>query len=339
MTLISIMAMIALLRFMRNFGILRKYIQRQKDLIEGPVHPLRLSPDLKKEYTFTLISSKAHRARPDQGHEDHAVVDRGPKAQGAEQQHKVSYPRWEVTMRILSPKLIFSALILLAMPLWAEERTGILLTDDNLKVTETQKEIKKDQDDVMKMLIAGNKRHSKHMVHGIVPRIMVVSCSDAHVPPDAVFNTKPGELYTNRAWGNIVDQALLGSLEYGAEQLNCRVLVVMGHSDCTALREAIAEYNHPRTEWRSLNQQALYQRLEPGVAEMIKAQDETEAQAGKRLEGQDLIDAVVKNNVLNTIHDIREQSPVLWRLEQDDVLKIVGCIYHKDTGIVEWIKQ
>ncbi len=242
-------------------------------------------------------------------------------------------------MRILNPKWIFSALILLAMPLWAEERTGILLTDDHLKVTKDQKEIKKEQDDAMKMLIAGNKKHAKQMVRGSDPKIMIVSCADSHVPPEAVFNMKPGELYTNRAWGNMVDKVLLGSLEYGAEQLNCHVLVVMGHSDCTALREAIAEYDHPRTEWRSLNQQALYQRLEPGVAEMIKAQDETEAQTGKRLEGQDLVDAVVKNNVLNTIHDIQEQSTILWHLEQTDMLKIVGCIYHKDTGLVEWIKQ
>ncbi len=242
-------------------------------------------------------------------------------------------------MRTLNPKWIFSALILLAMPLWAEERNGGLLTDDNLKVTQEQKEIKKEQDDSMKLLIEGNKRHVKHMVHGNVPRIMIVSCADAHVPPEAVFNTKPGELYTNRAWGNIVDQALLGSLEYGAEQLNCRLLVVMGHSDCTALREAIAEYEHPRLEWRSLNQKALYKRLEPGVAEMVEAQTQTEAQTGKRLEGQDLLDAVVKNNVLNTMHDIREQSTILWHLEQSDMLKIVGCIYHKDTGVVEWIKE
>jgi carbonic anhydrase len=242
-------------------------------------------------------------------------------------------------MRILNPKWIFSALILLAMPLWAEERTGVLLTDDHLKVTQAQKEIKKEQDDVIKMLIAGNKKHAQHMARGSDPKVMIVSCADSHVPPEAVFNMKPGELYTNRAWGNMVDKVLLGSLEYGAEELNCHVLVVMGHSDCTALREAIAEYEHPRTEWRSLNQQALYQRLEPGVAEMIKAQDETEAQTGKRLEGQDLVDAVVKNNVLNTIHDIQEQSTILWNLEQTDMLKIVGCIYHKDTGVVEWIKQ
>lgn len=242
-------------------------------------------------------------------------------------------------MRILNPKWIFSVLILLAMPLWAAERTGGLLTDDNLKVTPEQKAIKKEQDDAMKMLIAGNKKHARHMTHGNVPHIMIVSCSDAHVPPEAVFNMKPGEIYTIRAWGNMVDKVLLGSLEYGAEQLNCRVLVVMGHTDCTALREAIAEYEHPRLEWRSLNEEALYKRLEPGVAEMEETQSQTEAQTGKRLEGQDLVDAVVKNNVLNTMHDIREQSTTLWHLEQSDVLKIVGCIYHKDTGVVEWIKE
>jgi carbonic anhydrase len=240
----------------------------------------------------------------------------------------------------MNPKWILPALFLLAAPLWARDRTGVLLTDENLKLTKEQKEIKKQQDEAIKSLVRGNKYHMTHKTHP--PHkytIMVVSCADAHVTPEQVFNTKPGELYTNRAWGNMVDKVLLGSLEYGAEQLNCHVLVVMGHTDCTALREGIAEYEHPRLEWRSLNEKALYEEIKPGIAEMEEAQSQTEAQTGSRLEGQSLVDAVVKNNVLNTIHAIRERSTVLWHMEQRDELKIVGCIYHKDSGLVEWIKQ
>ena len=51
------------------------------------------------------------------------------------------------------------------------------------------------------------------------PKVMVVSCADSRVPPEVVFHMKPGELYVNRAWGNIVDKVILGSLEYGATRL------------------------------------------------------------------------------------------------------------------------
>lgn len=242
-------------------------------------------------------------------------------------------------MRTLNLKWMLAAVILLAAPLFARERTGILLTDPNLKATKAQKAIKKEQDDEIAALKKGNQHHVAHRTsRRRESKIMVVSCADSHVPPEKVFNMEPGELYTNRAWGNMIDKVLLGSLEYGAEQLNCRVLVVMGHTDCTALRDAVAEYQHPKVNWDSLNKKALYEELKPGVAEMVEAQVKTQAQVGSQLEGKDLIDAVVKNNVLNTMHAIRQRSAILYNKEYKDELRIVGCIYHKDSGVVEWLK-
>jgi carbonic anhydrase len=239
---------------------------------------------------------------------------------------------------------MLAVLILAATPLLARDRNGVLLTNENQEGTHAEKAsrkaIKKEQDDALKALKSGNQYHVKHLKgHPSDPKIMVVSCADAHVPPEDVFHMGQGKLYTNRAWGNMVDKVLLGSLEYGVDQLGCRVLVVMGHSDCTAVREAIAEYEHPRQVWSSLNAKALYEELKPGVAEMEEAQVKTEAQVGKRLEGKDLADAVIKNNVLNTIHAIRQKSALIWHKEYTDELKIVGCIYHKDTGAVEWLSQ
>jgi carbonic anhydrase len=57
------------------------------------------------------------------------------------------------------------------------------------------------------------------------------------------------------------------------------------------------------------------------------------------LEGEAFLDAVVRTNILSTMHAIREQSPLLWNLEQNDMIKIVACIYHLDSGKVEWLKQ
>jgi len=233
-------------------------------------------------------------------------------------------------MRLVNPRWILLAVFIFTTPLAAKNRNGELAPP----------EVKKQQDALMKAMIEGNKRHASHRtLKSGLSKIMVVSCADSRVPPEVIFNMKPGELYTNRAFGTIVDKVILGSLEYGAEILDCRVLVVLGHTKCTALKEAIGEHAHPRTEWASLNKKSLYEQLEPAVAEVEESNIHLKAQTDKELEGEALLDAVVKSNVLHTMHAIREQSPLLWQLEQDDLLRIVGAVYNMETGKVEWIKE
>jgi carbonic anhydrase len=213
--------------------------------------------------------------------------------------------------------------LLSTIPLGARERTGELAPAD----------VQKDQQEIMKALKDGNQYHMGHLVRKSgLPKVMVVSCADSRVPPEAVFHMKPGQLYVNRAWGNIVDKVILGSLEYGATRLHCPVLVILGHTDCTACQQAIKEHDHPKASdvlWRSLNLEDLNGRLQPAV----------EAVTAKSLSDTERLDATVRTNVINTMRTIREQSPTLWQLEQGDLLKIVGCVYHLEDGRVEWLKE
>lgn len=226
-------------------------------------------------------------------------------------------------MRTTSPRWIILTALVMTAPLWAAERTGLL----------APKEVKKEQEDLLKRLTDGNKRHMKNIDRkGGLSHIMIVSCADSRVPPEIVFGVKPGEIFTTRAFGNVVDKTILASLEYGAEHLNCRVLVVMGHSGCSALKEAISEHDNPRASenlWRSLNRKDLVERLQPAV----------NAVTNKELKDDERLDAVVRINVFNTMRTIREKSAVLWDLEQGDMIKMVGCIYHLDSGKVEWLKE
>jgi len=222
-------------------------------------------------------------------------------------------------MRFLKYGLMGMFLIL-TLPVNAVERTGVLAPAD----------VKKVQDAVMQMLISGNKINQAHLVlKPGLPKLMMVSCADSRVEPEVIFHMKTGEIYTVRAFGNIVDKSILGSLEYGADKLQCRVLVVLGHTHCSALQEAINEHDNPTSVWRSLNLQDLNTRLQPAV----------EAVTDKTLSDDDRWDAVVRANVFNTMRTIREESPELWQLEQDDMLKIVGGIYNLKTGKVEWLKE
>ncbi len=222
-------------------------------------------------------------------------------------------------MNFLKLTMVLTFLVL-TVRAGAVERTGVLAPAD----------VKKEQDAVMQMLTSGNKTHQAHVVlKPGLPKLMMVSCADSRVEPEVIFHMKPGEIYTVRAFGNIVDKSILGSLEYGADKLQCHVLVVLGHTHCSALKEAISEHDNPTSVWRSLNLQDLNGRLQPAV----------ESVTDKSLSDEDRWDAVVRANVLNTMRTIREESPELWQLEQDDTLKIMGGIYHLDTGKVEWLKE
>jgi carbonic anhydrase len=109
-------------------------------------------------------------------------------------------------------------------------------------------------------------------------------------------------------------------------------LVVLGHIGCTALKGAIDSHDNPTASehlWRSLNTKDMLERMKPAVA-AIRHEGMTESQRH---------DAVVRQNVYNVMRTIREQSVVIWDLEQDDVVKIVGGVYHLDSGKVEWLKQ
>jgi carbonic anhydrase len=75
------------------------------------------------------------------------------------------------------------------------------------------------------------------------------------------------------------------------------------------------------------------------VAEVEESNLNLKAKTDKQLEGEALLEGVVKSNILHTMHSIREQSPLLWKMEQDDMLRIVGGVYNLDTGKVEWIKE
>ena len=233
-------------------------------------------------------------------------------------------------MRSINLRWMLLTAFVLATPLWAAQRNGELAPSV----------VKKEQDTLIAKLKSGNKFHIKHKGDRAgESKIMVVSCADSHVDPETIFHMNHSELYTNRAFGNVLDRVILASLEYGATQLKCRVLVVLGHTSCSALKEAISEHDRPTAVWRSLNLKELNGRLQPAVEAVEKANKEMKLHMDKTLEGDDKLNAVLRTNILNTMRDIREQSPILWQLEQDDMVRVLGAIYHKDTGEVEWVKE
>jgi len=143
------------------------------------------------------------------------------------------------------------------------------------------------------------------------PIAVVLSCSDSRVPPEMIFDQGLGDLYVVRVAGNVVNDEVLGSIEYAVESLDANLVVVMGHDDCSAVKAAIAgghSGNHV---------QAMIAAIKPAIA---GAKDAPAAAAA---------------NVRSVVHQLSESKPELQTAVQKGELKIIGAQYHLDTGRVE----
>jgi carbonic anhydrase len=195
---------------------------------------------------------------------------------------------------------------------------------------------KREQDAVLASLEAGNARYRKGFAKldaGDVaqgPKVMVLACSDPRVIPEKIFNAKPGELFVVRVAGNVATSETVASLEYGAEQLNIPVLVVLGHENCTVVKACIDSMEIPDPEHRrSEVMKSLFSHIEPACDVAMK----------EGVKGEALLNKAVEENVKNSIRAVLENSPSMWNLHKYGKLRVVGALYSKHTGQVYWLDK
>ncbi len=153
---------------------------------------------------------------------------------------------------------------------------------------------------------------------GQAPGAMILACADSRVSPELLFDADLGELFVVRVAGNIADPAGVGSLEYGAEHLGSKVLVVLGHERCGAVTAALAGGAMPT---KSLK--ALVAELTPNLR----------AVPGKGAEPE-RVDAGVEANVRATVEELLATSPVLKERVAKGELLLLGAVYDLDSGKV-----
>jgi carbonic anhydrase len=157
---------------------------------------------------------------------------------------------------------------------------------------------------------------------GQYPAAAILSCIDSRVPAEIILDARLGDMFNARIAGNVADDDLLGSLEFACALAGAKVILVMGHTACGAVKGAIdnAELGHLT---------GLLARIKPAVT--------ATAYTGKRSsKNPAFVDAVAKTNVLRTLADIRSQSSVLAGLEKDGKIKLAGSMYHLADGRVEF---
>ena len=192
-------------------------------------------------------------------------------------------------------------------------------------------------DQVIEMLERGNERFrsGKMQAHdylaqkratagGQYPAAAILSCIDSRAPAEIILDTAIGDTFNARIAGNIANDDLIGSLEFACAAAGAKVVLVMGHTACGAVKGAIdnVELGHLT---------ALLDKIKPAVAA-------TTFSGARTSKNDAFVDAVAATNVRRTVDEIRARSTVLATLEKDGKLKIVPSMYHLVGGRVEMLK-
>lgn len=168
--------------------------------------------------------------------------------------------------------------------------------------------------------LLGEKRSS---TGGQYPAAMILSCVDSRVPSEVVFDAGIGDFFIGRVAGNVVDDDQLGSMEFACELSGAKVVLVLGHTSCGAVKGTIDDVVLG-------NLTGLLARIKPAVRA-------TKFDGEKSSSNAAYVDAVARTNVGLMLTKIRRRSPILADLEKNGSIAISGAIYHLATGIVEFI--
>lgn len=161
------------------------------------------------------------------------------------------------------------------------------------------------------------------LAKGQNPRAIIIGCSDSRVSPEIVFDQGLGDLFTIRTAGNVMSDYEMGSIEYAAEHLHTKLIVVMGHKGCGAVA-AMLEHKHDDNV--------------PGhIASIVKAlKDEPEIMAALKSE-ENQSDRAIIANIQHGVKQLRSSEPILSELYKENKIQIVGAIYDLGTGKVEFL--
>ena len=160
---------------------------------------------------------------------------------------------------------------------------------------------------------------------GQFPFATVLHCIDSRVSAEHIFDQGIGDLFSIRIAGNFVNEDILGSMEFACKLAGTKILVVLGHTACGAVKGAC---DHARLG----NLTTLINKLEPAVEAVASPAEESERTSAN----SQFVDAVAAKNVEMTIADIREKSPILKEMEDNGEIQIVGGMYDISTGKVSF---
>lgn len=157
---------------------------------------------------------------------------------------------------------------------------------------------------------------------GQYPAAVVLGCIDSRAPAEIIFDAGIGDVFNARIAGNIENENLLGSMEYACAVAGAKLVLVLGHTSCGAVKGAIEDEVLG-------NLTGLLARIKPAI-------QSTRFEGEKSSKNAAYVDAVAQTNVRLTVDNTRQRSPILADLEKKGSIQIAGAMYDLKTGMVEF---
>jgi carbonic anhydrase len=190
-------------------------------------------------------------------------------------------------------------------------------------------------DDILALMKKGNKRfytgkredfnflaQQRASAKGQYPAAVLLTCIDSRAPAETILDLRIGDIFNSRVAGNVENSDILGSMEFACKLAGAKVVLVMGHTACGAIKGAI-----DNAELGNLT--GLLAKIKPAVAATTYTGDRTSKNYA-------FVDAVARKNVEITLANIRKDSPVLAEMESNGAIKMAGAMYNLETGVVDF---
>ncbi len=216
-----------------------------------------------------------------------------------------------------------------------KEETKKEVVKDDVITQEEQQNMTPEQ--VVASLKEGNKNyvnddlterdHKDHITKtskGQYPKAIVLACVDSRVPVEQLFDKGIGDIFVARVAGNFVNEDILGSMEYACKVAGSKLVVVLGHEYCGAVKSAVKGV-------KMGNITAMLSKIQPAI-------DNLKYDGEKSYKNKEYMHKVCESNVKNTIKEIRLKSPILKEMEDKGEIKVVGGIYDLDDGTVKFLE-
>ena len=164
---------------------------------------------------------------------------------------------------------------------------------------------------------------------GQQPFAAILGCSDSRVPVEIVFDQGLGDLFVIRVAGNIVAPSQIGSVEFAAEEFGPRLVVVLGHTQCGAIRTTLEQLQRPK-ENQSHNLHSIVDLIRPSVEGLLATPLRHDLDALAR--------EAVRANIRASVRHLHHGSDIIEQLIQKAGLMVVGAEYSLETGVVDFFE-
>ncbi len=218
-------------------------------------------------------------------------------------------------------KIIFSTIITFIFLL--NVNVCFAQNHDNLSAKEALEKLIKGNERFVKSDLKhpdSDKKRRKEMLKGQHPFVVILSCSDSRVPPELIFDQGLGDIFEIRNAGNVLNEHVIGSIEYAVMHCGVKLIMIMGHQDCGAIAATLSGISETKYI------KALEDSIQPAVDDCKEKGIEVNS------------DNVVKAHIMQDINELLTKDTELVKYMQENNVEIVPAYYHLDTGKVDFLK-